>query len=407
MDLKKIQEFDKYDEEQLEKMHTEIHSIYTRVMNGTLHNWTLKGLYETHKMIWNSLIRAGGKHVAPVDSLDGIEIYEEDKVEKNYSRLEDKRSLEKIKDIVYKLADYIADLEGKKLNFLKLGKEKSIVAKVIAVHKVKDSENLFYYQCLIEGNSFVGKTSNTDKKIKIGDNLKVSFESLNQFTDPDTSKIWFNWNTPVVEGIATNELTSIADAKKIVKTTSGKVSIRKAIKISKDDLSELQEILSESGKVVKYNTLVKEKFKLSETKIDWDLELNGRPLLKLNKNPSEINSGIFAVRGRTLGENRKEIDSGFMKVTNESDTFMEIDFQGKKLKEKLFFIRRDVSSDVWNLSKTRSVAKLKENLGEPLSDDEKREIQFLSENKIGVSEIGKALGRPNSTIYSWKEKLKL
>ncbi len=405
MDLKKIQEFDKYNEEELEKMHTEIHSIFYRVMNGTLHNWTLKDLYESHKMIWNSLIRAGGKHVAPVDSLDSMEIYSEDKVEKNYEKLEDKRSLEKIKDIVYKLADYLADLEGKKLNFIKLEKTKSIVAKVIAVHKVKDQDNLFYYQCSIEGNTFVGKTSNTDTKINIGDNLKVSFESLNQFTDPDTEKIWFNWKDPIVVGMVSNGLTSLTEAKKIFKMTSDKVGIRKAIKISKDDLEELQEILSTSGKVVKYNQ--KEEFRLFESKNNWELELSNKIILKLNKNPLKNNSEIFAINISKLSKNVNEIDDGFMKVIKKYDELMEFNFNGLVLRENWILKRKDVSSDVWSFSKKGSVEKLNENIGEPLSDDEKREIQFLSENKIGVSEIGKALGRPNSTIYSWKEKLKV
>ena len=43
--------------------------------------------------------------------------------------------------------------------------------------------------------------------------------------------------------------------------------------------------------------------------------------------------------------------------------------------------------------------------GSPMSQEEIDQIQTLSEKNVGVSEIGRRLNRPNSTIYRWKNKL--
>ena len=45
--------------------------------------------------------------------------------------------------------------------------------------------------------------------------------------------------------------------------------------------------------------------------------------------------------------------------------------------------------------------------GAPMSQEEKKQIHILSENNVGVSEIGRILKRPNTTIYEWKKKLNI
>ncbi len=96
MDLKKIENFDNFNKLELEKMHTEIHGIFSRVMAGEIKTWTIGEMYWVHRYIWNSLIKSGGKHFAPVDSLDNIELYEQDQVLEDYSHLETERKLAKI-----------------------------------------------------------------------------------------------------------------------------------------------------------------------------------------------------------------------------------------------------------------------------------------------------------------------
>jgi len=144
---------------------------------------------------------------------------------------------------IYKLPGFVYELDGKSFNFMKFKKERSIICKAIAVHKVAKTEKTFYYHCAIEGNTFVGKTFNTRIKVNVGDKLEVVFVDLNQYTDPDTGKVWFNYWAPRVIALSHKSLTTVSQAKKLVQETSGQIGKKKVPKISKKDSEELEEVL--------------------------------------------------------------------------------------------------------------------------------------------------------------------
>ena len=149
--------------------------------------------------------------------------------------------------VIYKLPSFVYELDGKSLNFMKFKKEQIIIAKVIAVNKVKGTEKTFYYHCAIEGNTFVGKTFNTSLKLNVGEKLEVVFVDLNQYTDPKTKKIFFNWWAPRVIEKSQKGVTTIAQAKKLVQETSGQIGEKKLPKIKKAELEEYLAIDSETG----------------------------------------------------------------------------------------------------------------------------------------------------------------
>ena len=160
--------------------------------------------------------------------------------------------------VIYKLPAFIYELDGKSFNFMKFKKERSIIAKVIAVNKVRGTEKTFYYHCAIEGDTFVGKTFNTNIAVKAGEKLEVVFVDLNQYTDPKTKKVWFNWWSPRVIAKSRKSLTTIEQAKKLVTETSGQIGVKKLPKISRE---ELHELLTDDGKVHSYEELsFKKKF---------------------------------------------------------------------------------------------------------------------------------------------------
>ena len=109
MELKEEQNLDLLNQEELEKLHTEVHASFHKVLSGEIKGWTFRKLYDYHRLISNALIRSGGKHF-PVDNLDNIEIYEQQEVLADYSHLETARSLAKI--------NYSGDVEGEEI-FLK------------------------------------------------------------------------------------------------------------------------------------------------------------------------------------------------------------------------------------------------------------------------------------------------
>jgi len=154
---------------------------------------------------------------------------------------------------IYKLATFVYELDGKSFNFMKFKKERSITAKVIAVHRVAKAEKTFYYNCAIEGNTYVGKTFNTNIKVSPGEKLEVVFVDLNQYTDPDTKKTWFNWWAPRVISKSSKPVTSIQSAKKIVEETSGQMGVKKVPKVSREELEEVlaRDSISGEEKILK------------------------------------------------------------------------------------------------------------------------------------------------------------
>jgi len=150
--------------------------------------------------------------------------------------------------VMYKLQNYIYELDGQSLNFMKFKKERSIIAKVVAVHKVAKAEKTFYYHCAIEGNTYIGKTFNTNIKVNAGEKLEVVFVDLNQYLDPATDKTWFNWWAPRVTAKSNKPVTSVEEAKKIVQDTSGQIGEKKVPKISREELEEVLVLDSKTGK---------------------------------------------------------------------------------------------------------------------------------------------------------------
>ncbi len=424
MDLKKIKNFDYLDQETLEKMHTEIHSLFTRVMSGEIATWTISDLYYVHRNIWNALIRAGGKHVSPVDSLDNLELYEQD---------------------------------GKNSDFIKFKKKRSMITRVLARNKVAKTEKTYYYHCAIEGNIYVGKTFNTSLKLNAGEKLEVVFVDLNQYTDPSTKKIWFNFGIPHPLNKSNKTVTTVGSARQLVSETSGQIGIKKIPKVSRADLEEVLVRDSKTGKEIrkvfsKSEQLAEKSVLKSRTRFklkhDWwkgqfvikglpvenwsvKFDLPGFPYFTLNKNPLNVESGITGIKkkgnkslynlegiipaGKGPNPNKKipmhidDLDEGSADIIKDSENEMHINFSGKKLKRVWIFKRSDSASNVWNVSMGELPAKvnLLEKFGSPFSEEDIKNLYFLSENKVGVSEIGRILERPNTTIYEWQKKLNL
>ena len=209
MDLKDNINLETLKAEELEYMHDEMHTYFNQLLAGNLKGWTFGKIHRAHSAIVSALIRAGGTHVAPIDKLDNIQILEE------------------------------------KIEPIKLKKGKSIIAKVLAVNRVKEESDVFYYNMGIEGNIPIGETSKTKIQASAGDKLEVILEGLNQYMNPNTAKIWFSWEGSHVLAKSSKEITSITEAKKIVDSTSGQVEEKEMPKIQSSELEEVEEILVE------------------------------------------------------------------------------------------------------------------------------------------------------------------
>ena len=212
--------------------------------------------------------------------------------------------------------------------------------------------------------------------------------------------------------------------------TSGKIKVKELPKISKDNL---QEILSDDGKVhsrkdlkIKDNPVKKEK-QIDETSIkelkfklkhifsknkfiikdlaveSWSIEFKNK-LWTLNKNPTIDEKGIIGISKKVSEKLGVDIDEGVYEIVEELEDFIYIKFAGKKLNGYWTFKKED---SVWNITKDdNSTQKLNgREFGAPMSQEEIKRIYFLSQNNVGVSEIGRLLNRPNATIYEWKNKL--
>lgn len=99
-----------------------------------------------------------------------------------------------------KRADFPYELDGKtQLNY-KYKNTFSIEAEVQDIHKVEGSET-WNYLCSIRAKDRdvpIGRTYNTNIKLKEGDIVKVEFVTLNKYFDVKLKKTWYNWWSPRV-----------------------------------------------------------------------------------------------------------------------------------------------------------------------------------------------------------------
>ena len=93
MDLRENIDFDALGKEELENLHTEVHALFSQVLSGAVKGFSFKKLYQLHRRISAALINEGGKHIAPIDKLDNIQILEEGGVLDDYSHLDKNREL--------------------------------------------------------------------------------------------------------------------------------------------------------------------------------------------------------------------------------------------------------------------------------------------------------------------------
>ena len=93
------------------------------------------------------------------------------------------------------------ELDGKTQQNLKYKNTYSIDAEVKEIHKVKGSE-AWNYLCTINANNGravpIGRTYNTNIKLKVGDIVKVEFVNLNRYFDDKLKRAWYNWWSPRV-----------------------------------------------------------------------------------------------------------------------------------------------------------------------------------------------------------------
>ena len=124
----------------------------------------------------------------------------------------------------------------------------------------------------------------------------------------------------------------------------------------------------------------------------------------MNKNPTIDEKGIIGISKKVSEKLGVDIDEGVYEIVEELEDFIYIKFAGKKLNGYWTFKKED---SVWNITKDdNSTQKLNgREFGAPMSQEEIKRIYFLSQNNVGVSEIGRLLNRPNATIYEWKNKL--
>lgn len=147
---------------------------------------------------------------------------------------------------MFKLPDYKYTLDGDTDSMIKFKNEVKVTAQVLAKHKVEGTKDTFYYTCGIQDKTYIGKTFNTSVDVDVGDKLEVVFVDLNQYTDPESNEVWFNWWSPRVVGKGSGNILSISKAKEIVEQTSGSKEKKEAPKIENSE--ELQEMLIQNPK---------------------------------------------------------------------------------------------------------------------------------------------------------------
>ncbi len=72
-----ISQIDSLNKEQIEKIHDDIHIMFKKLLNGEKIHYTFRELHYIHFTVSNALIRAGGKHISPIDQLDKIQMLED------------------------------------------------------------------------------------------------------------------------------------------------------------------------------------------------------------------------------------------------------------------------------------------------------------------------------------------
>ena len=135
----------------------------------------------------------------------------------------------------------------------------------------------------------------------------------------------------------------------------------------------------------------------------WALQL-GKEIFEMESNP--LNSDILFSIKKDVDAKGTILDKGDFKILNNTENILSVEFMGENFKGIYNFQKNRENSNVWKLSKDGVTEKLSERYGESLSNNEIRNIYFLSSNKIGASEIANLLSRPVQTIYSWIGKLK-
>lgn len=122
-------------------------------------------------------------------------------------------------------------LSGMTSKWIKFKVEADIDAEVLEVHQVKNSKAKNYL-CIIrtgKGDPIpVGRTYNTSIDAKVGDIIRVAFGNLNEYTDPKTERVWFNWVFPRVIELREDKdkPDNDATARNLVEETNGEKGVK-------------------------------------------------------------------------------------------------------------------------------------------------------------------------------------
>jgi len=173
------------------------------------------------------------------------------------------------------------------------------------------------------------------------------------------------------------------------------------IHISPIDQLDRVSLLEEEEKKKEENEFILKRY--IETKKEnldyWGIKLKNK-YFEMKGNPLAENI-IYSVKKKENKEGNI-LEKGKYKIIEDKENFLNVEFLGENLKGKFNFKRNNESSKIWKLTKEGATEKLNKNFGIRLTEKEIREINFLSENRIGASEVARILGRPIQTIYKWK-----
>jgi hypothetical protein len=136
----------------------------------------------------------------------------------------------------------------------------------------------------------------------------------------------------------------------------------------------------------------------------WALQI-GKKIFEFESNPKT--KDILSSIKKYVDAKGTILDRGEFKILEDNENSLSVEFMGENFNGIYNFKRNRENSDVWKLSKEGAIVEgLNENYGASLSNNEIKEIHFLSENRVGASEIANILSRPVRTVYTWIEKLK-
>jgi hypothetical protein len=302
-------------EKEIEKIHDELHISYNKFLAGGKSDYTLREFVSVHYYVYNALIRAGGKHISPIDQLDRVE-----KLEENIS---DKEIL--IKDL--------KDFDPSKSN------DSELMDDHYTTHKWDKWIQLGITLRLLDGT-----------KIGCKEIQRMHHEIVKEMLKREIPH-----NTPIT------------------------------CKIRIDKEKEFT---------------LKEKYTGAEI---YGIKINNK-YFEMRKNLLKENIS-YSVK-KKINLKGDLIDKGEFEILEENENYLKVKFLGQELKGIYNFEKNNVNSDIWKVSKEGVNEKLSREFGATLSNNEIREISFLSENGIGASEIANILSRPVQTIYSWIQKLK-